>query len=154
MYTKRIKCNYSPFSKLPQDTINKGRNCLSHSLSTMEGEDYFSLRDMERDQNKKVEDQLTSNHSDTVHAREDAYTFVFQNDEQEKVRTIAANVLRRYPNCMLSRMVNSLVSKRRTADGGYIIKVQNLEMLDHIINFMQRKFQINIISFLITRIRA
>ena len=98
---------------------------------------------MELDLSEKVEAQPTSGNSDTVSAAGDPYRFVFQNDEQEEVRTIAASVLRRYPNCMLSRMVNSLISTRRTADGGYIIKGRNLEMIDHIINFMQRKFLIN-----------
>ena len=108
---------------------------------------------MELDQSDKVEAQQTSDHSDTVSAAGDTYRFVFQNDEQEEVRTIAANVLRRYPNCMFSRMVNSLVSTKTTVDGGYIIKGRNLEMLDYVIHFMQRKFVI-IIAFLITRIRA
>lgn len=74
---------------------------------------------------------------------DETYTFVFQNNEQEEVRTIAANVLQRYPKCMLTRMVNSLVSTRRTADGGYIVKDRNLEMVDYIINFMQRKLFFN-----------
>ena len=108
---------------------------------------------MELDQSDKVEAQRTSDDSDTVSAAGDIYTFVFQNDEQEEVRTTAANVLQRYPNCMFSRMVNSLVSTKTTVDGGYIIKGRNLEMLDYVIHFMQRKFLI-IIAFLITGIRA
>ena len=36
-------------------------------------------------------------------------------------------------------MISSPVSTRRTVDEGYIIKDRNLEMIDHIINFMQSK---------------
>ena len=99
---------------------------------------------MEFDQSERVEPQQPSANSDTADDDE-TYTFVFQNNEQEEIRTIPANLLRRYPNCMLSRMVNSLISTRRTSDGGYILKDRNLEMVDHIINFMQRRFLINFI---------
>ena len=93
---------------------------------------------MELNQSEGVVAQPTSANSDF--SADETYTFVFQNNEQEEVRTIAANVLQRYPNCMLTRMVNSLVSTRRTVNGGYIVKDRNLEMVDHIINFMQSKF--------------
>ena len=96
---------------------------------------------MEFDHSERVEAQPTSANSDT--ANDETYTFVFQNNEEEEIRTIPADVLRRYPNCMLTRMVNSLISTRRTSDGGYILKDRNLEMVDYIINFMQRKFVIN-----------
>ena len=97
---------------------------------------------MEFGQSKRVEAQLTSANSGT--ADDETYTFVFQNNEQEEIRTIPADLLWRYPNCMLSPMVNSLISTRRTWDGGYILKDRNLEMVDHIINFTQRKFLINV----------
>ena len=96
---------------------------------------------MNFDQSERVEAPPNSANFDTDN--DETYTFVFQNNEQEEIRTIPADVLRRYPNCMLSRMVNSLISTRRTSDGGYILKDRNLEMVDHIINFMQRKFLIN-----------
>ena len=96
---------------------------------------------MELNQSERVVAQPTLVNSDF--SADETYTFVFQNNEQEEVRTIAANVLQRYPNCMLTRMVNSLVSTRRTADGGYIVKDRNLEMVDYIINFMQSKFFFN-----------
>ena len=96
---------------------------------------------MDFDQSERVEAPPNSANFDTDN--DETYTFVFQNNEQEEIRTIPADVLRRYPNCMLSRMVNSLISTRRTSDGGYILKDRNLEMVDHIINFMQRKFLIN-----------
>ena len=96
---------------------------------------------MEFNQSEGVVAQPTLVNSDF--SADETYTFVFQNNEQEEVRTIAANVLQRYPNCMLTRMVNSLVSTRRTADGGYIVKDRNLEMVDYIINFMQSKSFLN-----------
>ena len=96
---------------------------------------------MEFDQREGVEAQPISANSDT--ANDETYTFVFQNDQQEEIRTIPVDVLRRYPNCMLTRMVNSLITTRRTSDGGYILKDRNLEMVDYIINFMQRKFLMN-----------
>ena len=96
---------------------------------------------MEFDQREGVEAQPISANSDT--ANDETYTFVFQNDKQEEIRTIPVDVLRRYPNCMLTRMVNSLITTRRTSDGGYILKDRNLEMVDYIINFMQRKFLMN-----------
>ena len=92
---------------------------------------------MEDNQSDRVEAEATSPNSNDC--ADVTYTFVFQNDEEEKVRTISAEVLRRYPNCMLSRMISSPVSTRRTVDEGYIIKDRNLEMIDHIINFMQSK---------------
>lgn len=96
---------------------------------------------MELNQSEGVAALPTSVNSDF--SADETYTFVFQNNEQEEVRTIAANTLQRYPNCMLTRMVNSLVSTRRTADGRYIVKDRNLEMVDYIINFMQSKFFFN-----------
>lgn len=92
---------------------------------------------MEDNQRDGEEAEATSSNSNDC--ADVTYTFVFQNDEEEKVCTIAAEVLRRYPNCMLSRMISSPVSTRRTVDEGYIIKDRNLEMVDHIINFMQSK---------------
>ena len=70
------------------------------------------------------------------------FTFVFQNEDQENIRTIPADVLQRYPDSMLSRMVNSHINTRRTADGGYIIKNRKLEMVEHVINFMQSKYNL------------
>ena len=69
---------------------------------------------MEFDQREGVEAQPISANSDT--ANDETYTFVFQNDKQEEIRTIPVDVLRRYPNCMLTRMVNSLITTRRTSD--------------------------------------
>ena len=96
---------------------------------------------MEFDQSEGVEAEPIADNSDT--ANDETYTFVFQNDEKEEIRTIPADVLRRYPNCMLTRMINSLITTRRTSDGGYIVKDRNLEMVDYIINFMKRKFLMN-----------
>lgn len=72
------------------------------------------------------------------------YTFVFRNEEQSKIRTIAANVLQRYPKCMLNQTVTSYLPLA-TPNGGYIIDVQNLDMIDHINNFMQGKILFNFI---------
>ena len=80
-----------------------------------------------------------STFADANNFHEDGFTFVFQNEDQENIRTIPADILQRYPNCMLTRMVNSHINTRRTADGGYIIKNRNLEMIEHVINFMQSK---------------
>ena len=89
---------------------------------------------MEVNQSDRVEAQATVNDCADL-----TYRFVFQNDEEEKVCIIAAEVLRRYPNCLLSRMISTLVRTRRTVHEGYIIKDRNLGMVDHIINFMQSK---------------
>ena len=72
------------------------------------------------------------------------YTFVFRNEGQSKVRAISSNVLQRYPKCMLNQKVTSYLPPM-TPNGGYIIKVQNLDMIDHIINFMQGKILFNFI---------
>ena len=80
--------------------------------------------------------------ADANNVYEDTCTFVFQNEDQENIRKIPADVVQRYPDCMLSRMVNSQINTRRTADGGYIIKNRNLEMVEHVINFMQSKYNL------------
>lgn len=92
---------------------------------------------MEVAQNNGEVTQSTFTDANNFH--EDGFTFVFQNEDQENIRTIPADILQRYPNCMLTRMVNSHINTRRTADGGYIIKNRNLEMIEHVINFMQSK---------------
>ena len=46
---------------------------------------------MEFGQSKRVEAQLTSANSGT--ADDETYTFVFQNNEQEEIRTIPADLL-------------------------------------------------------------
>lgn len=69
-----------------------------------------------------------------------SYTFLFQTGDNEKLRVISAQILRRHPNCMFTRMVNSQINTEKSTDGEYIIKERNLEMVDHIINFMQSNF--------------
>lgn len=93
---------------------------------------------MEKIQSNQEEVQQINADSDVV--PDGSYTFLFQTGDNEKLRVISAKVLRRYPNCMFTRMVNSQINTEKSTEGGYIIKERNLEMVDHIINFMQSNF--------------
>ena len=63
------------------------------------------MRTMELNQNEGVAAQPAPVNSEI--SDDKTYTFAFPNNEQEEIDTIAKNVLQRYPNCMLTRMVNS-----------------------------------------------
>lgn len=93
---------------------------------------------MEKIQSNQEEVQQINADSDVV--PDGSYTFLFQTGNNEKLRVISAEVLRRYPNCMFTRMVKSQINTKKSTEGGYIIKERNLEMVDHIINFMQSNF--------------
>lgn len=93
---------------------------------------------MEKIQSNQEEVQQINADSDVV--PDGSYTFLFQTGDNEKLRVISAKVLRRYPNCMFTRTVNSQINTEKSTEGGYIIKERNLEMVDHIINFMQSNF--------------
>ena len=93
---------------------------------------------MEKIQSNQEEVQQINADFDVV--PDGSYTFLFQTGDNEKLRVISAEVLRRYPNCMFTRMVNSQINTEKSTEGGYIIKERNLEMVDHIINLMQSNF--------------
>ena len=93
---------------------------------------------MELVQSNQEELQPINANSDMV--PDGSYTFLFHTGDNEKLRVISAQVLRRYPNCMFTRMVNNQINTEKSTERGYIIKERNLEMVDHIINFMQSNF--------------
>lgn len=100
---------------------------------------------MEVAQCNKEKVQAIPSDSDIV--LDGSYTFLFRTGGKEKVRVISAQVLQQFPNCMFTRMVNSQLNTEKSTEGGYIIKERNLDMVDHITNFMQNNFFKYIFSF-------